>query len=215
MRSTQFRASSATLFFLVIASLSVNAHAAGNAAAGDAAAGQTKAAVCSACHGMDGNSVNPEWPSLAGQHESYTASQLDAFQSGARQNVLMTPMSMGLSDQDKADIAAYYSAKTITVTAVDPALADLGQKLYRTGDKERGIAACTACHGPAGRGNEPAGMPSISGQKTTYLVSQLRAYADGTRAGATDTKTSMMHDVATLLSAEDMAALASFVQGLK
>lgn len=210
MRFIQFRALSATLVLIATGSLSLNAHA-----AGDAAAGQTKAAVCAACHGLDGNSANPEWPSLAGQHEGYIVSQLNAFQAGARQNVLMTPMSMGLSDQDKADIAAFYSAQAIKVTPVDPALADLGHKLYRAGDKERGIAACAACHGPAGAGNAPAGIPSISGQKTTYLVSQLRNYADGTREGATDTKTSMMHEVATLLSPQDMAALASFVQGLQ
>ncbi len=210
MRFIQFRASCATLVFLATTAFSVNVQA-----AGDAAAGQGKSAVCAACHGLDGNSGNAEWPSLAGQHENYIVSQLNAFQTGTRQNVLMTPMSMGLSDQDKADIAAYYAAKPVTVTPADPALADHGAKLYRAGDKERGIAACAACHGPAGRGNAPAGMPSVSGQKTTYLINQLRAYADGSRAGASDTKTSMMHQVASMLSAEDMAALASFVQGLK
>ena len=184
-------------------------------AAGDAAAGKAKAAVCAACHGMDGNSVNPEWPSLAGQHEDYFVAQLSAFQEGSRKNVLMTPMSMGLDAQAKADLAAYYSSQATKVTPVDPALADKGRKLYYTGDKESGIAACSACHGPTGRGNGPAGMPALSGQRATYTVTQLKAYASGDRVAMSETKTAMMHQVASMLSGEDMLALAHYVQGLK
>lgn len=186
-----------------------------SAAQGDAAAGQARAAVCAACHGLDGNSVNPEWPSLAGQHEDYLVAQLTAFQEGRRENVLMTPMSMGLDAKAKADLAAYFSSQVTKVTPVDPALADKGKKLYFTGDKERGIAACAACHGPAGRGNGPAGMPVLSGQRATYTVAQLKAYASGDRMAPSETKTAMMHEVASMLSAEDMLALANYVQGLQ
>lgn len=184
-------------------------------AAGDPVAGKAKAAVCAACHGMDGNSVNPEWPTLAGQHENYLVDQLTAFQEGRRQNVLMTPMSMGLDATAKADLAAYYASQTTKVTPVDPALADKGKKLYFTGDKERGIAACAACHGPAGRGNGPAGMPVLSGQRAAYTVAQLQAYASGDRVAPSDTKTAMMHEIAKMLDGADMLALANYVQGLK
>ncbi|MFK7885812.1 MAG: cytochrome c [Gammaproteobacteria bacterium] len=184
-------------------------------AAGDADAGKARAAVCMACHGMDGNSANPEWPTLAGQHEDYIVTQLTAFQEGKRKNVLMSPMSMGLTDTDKANLAAFYSSQTTKTTPVDPALVDQGRKLYLAGDSERGIAACASCHGPTGRGNGPAGMPVLSGQRSTYTVNQLKAYADGTRVAASEVKTSMMHEIAKSLTAEDMVAVANFVQGLK
>lgn len=210
MRSNITRIPMAVAALLCCAALSTFSYA-----AGDAEAGKARAAVCMACHGMDGNSANPEWPTLAGQHEDYIVAQLNAFQEGVRQNVLMTPMSMGLTDTDKANLAAFYSSQTTKTTPVDPALVDLGRKLYLAGDSERGIAACAACHGPTGRGNGPAGMPVVSGQRSTYTVSQLKAYADGTRKAPSDVKTSMMHGVASMLTPEDMVAVANFVQGLK
>ncbi len=81
-------------------------------AAGTVEAGQAKSATCMACHGMDGNSANPEWPSLAGQHSSYILKQLKHFKAGERQNPLMSPMAMILADQDMEDLAAYFSSQT-------------------------------------------------------------------------------------------------------
>ena len=80
-------------------------------AAGDAAAGKTKAAACAACHGVDGNSTNPDWPKLAGQHAKYLEKQIKAFKSGARKDPLMSPMAANLSDEDIADLAAYYASQ--------------------------------------------------------------------------------------------------------
>ena len=77
-------------------------------AAGSKEAGQTKSAVCMACHGMDGNSANPEWPSLAGQHTSYIVKQLKHFKAGDRQNPLMTPMAAMLSENGKVISAIRY-----------------------------------------------------------------------------------------------------------
>ena len=99
-------------------------------AEGSAEAGQAKAATCAACHGIDGNSLNPEWPSLAGQHPAYTVKQLKAFRACGqnpadsactRNNVLMVGQAVGLSDQDMEDLAAYYAEqkpapKTATYT---------------------------------------------------------------------------------------------------
>ncbi len=184
-------------------------------AAGDPEAGKAKSTVCAACHGADGNSANPEWPTLAGQHEAYTISQLMAFKNGDRVNVLMSAQAAGLSDADMADLAAYYAAQTITPTPADPELAVRGGQLYRLGDVERGISACAACHGPRGLGNGPAGMPVIAGQKSVYLVNQLKAYASGERVADSETKTRMMQLVSARLSDEDMAALAAFVGALK
>ena len=81
-------------------------------AAGDAAAGKTKAVVCSACHGIDGNSINPLWPNLAGQHAAYLAKQMKAFRSGERKDPVMAPMSVPLSDADIDDLAAFYASQT-------------------------------------------------------------------------------------------------------
>ncbi len=181
-------------------------------AAGTKEAGQAKAATCSACHGMDGNSVNPEWPNLAGQHETYILKQLNAFHGGKRQNPLMSPMAAILSEQDMADLAAYFSSQTIRGGETDPSKLKLGQRVYRSGNVEGRVMACAGCHGPTGRGNAPAAFPSLQGQQATYVAIQLRAYKAGTR----DTDPNqMMRDMAAALSDEEIDAVASYVQGLR
>ena len=181
-------------------------------AEGSAEAGQAKSTPCVACHGMNGNSANPEWPSLAGQHPQYIVKQLKAFKSGARQNPLMTPQAQPLSEADMADLAAYYASQTLTGLGADESKVALGQRLFRAGDAEKGIAACNSCHGPAGRGNPTALYPSIHGQHATYVEAQLKAYRNGTRQ--TD-QNQMMRGVAKLLTDEEIAAVASYVQGLR
>jgi len=181
-------------------------------AEGSAEAGQTKAAVCAACHGPDGNSANPEWPSIAGQHPGYLVTQLKAFKSGERQNVLMSPMAMPLSEQDMEDLAAWFASQAPAPREADPALVEKGQRLYRGGDAERGIAACIACHGPTGQGNPLAGYPVIAGQHATYAAAALKAYRAGERRSDAN---QMMRNTAANLSDEDIRALASYVQGLR
>jgi cytochrome c553 len=182
-------------------------------AAGDKDRGQAKAATCVACHGVDGNSVNPEWPSLAGQHQGYLVRHLKAFRDGERQNVLMSPMAMGLTDEDIQDLAAYFSAQTLRPTGeTEPSKLALGQRLFRGGDAARGIAACSGCHGPAGVGNPGAGYASIKGQHAIYSAAQLRAYRSGERK--TDPN-QMMRSVAARLSDADIDALAAYIQGLR
>jgi cytochrome c553 len=187
----------------------------GNAslAAGDAAAGQAKAITCAACHGVDGNSLNPEWPSLAGQHPSYLVKQLQAFKNGTRVNVLMSGQAMPLSDQDMADLAAYFAGQKPAVKAADPALVKNGERLYRGGHKESGTPACLACHGPEGLGNYTAAWPAIAGQHANYTAAQLTAYRSGERK--TDGDTQMMRNVAARLTEEEIKALASYIQGLQ
>ncbi|MET0984932.1 MAG: cytochrome c [Steroidobacteraceae bacterium] len=181
-------------------------------AEGSAEAGQAKTAVCVACHGVDGNSANPEWPSLAGQSAPFIVKQLQAFKSDARQNPLMTPQAKMLSDQDIQDLAAYYSKQARRGGEADSSKVALGQRIYRGGDKARGVPACLACHGPNGGGNGPAGYAAIGGQHATYLAAQLRAYKTGTRQ--TDPN-QMMRNVASALSDEQIDAVASYVQGLR
>ncbi len=181
-------------------------------AAGSADAGQAKSVTCVACHGTDGNSISPEWPNLAGQHPSYLVKQLKAFRDGQRENALMSPMAMGLSDQDIEDLAAYFSAQKLRGGEAEPAKLATGQRVYRAGNLKREVAACAGCHGPAGLGNPTANYPALQGQQATYVAAQLRAYRSGARA--TDPN-QMMRNVAAGLSDEEIDAVASYVHGLR
>lgn len=181
---------------------------------GSADAGKAKSITCAACHGPDGNSVNPAWPSLAGQNAKYIVQQLEAFRSGARSDPLMTPQAKMLSEEDLHNLAVYYAGQQSAPKAVaDPASLDKGESLYRGGDIETGAAACMACHGPTGRGNPAAAYPMLRGQYATYVAKQLRDYASGRRKS--DQPTRVMREIASRLSEDDMLAVASYVQGLK
>ncbi|HEY6923653.1 MAG TPA: c-type cytochrome, partial [Steroidobacteraceae bacterium] len=143
---------------------------------GTVEAGATKSAVCSACHGPNGNSANPEWPRLAGQSAVYIAQQLRLFRSGTRVNPIMKPLASGLSDQDISDLAVYYEAQTVSGLEADPSYWKAGAELYTRGDKTRAIPACIACHGPVGRGNIVGGYPALRAQQSVYVVKQLNDY---------------------------------------
>ncbi len=182
-------------------------------AAGTAEAGQAKSATCMACHGMDGNSANPEWPSLAGQHSSYIIKQLKHFKAGERQNALMSPMAMILSDQDMEDLAAYFSSQKLVATGeTEPSKLQLGQTIFRAGIPSRGVPSCSGCHGPSGAGIAGAAFPHIGGQHAVYAAAQLRGYKSGTRA--TDPN-SMMRTIASRLTDEEIDSVASYLQGLR
>ena len=180
-------------------------------AAGDAASGQGKVAVCSGCHGADGNSMIPSFPKLAGQGEVYLVNQLKDIRDGARNVPQMMGILTGRTDQDLADMAAFYSTQKVTVGATNPDLLDLGSQIYRAGIAEKGVAACTACHSPTGAGNAQAGFPAVGGQHADYLISQLKAYRTETR---TNGQAKLMQQVAALLSDKEIEAVASYMQGL-
>jgi len=181
---------------------------------GNAEAGKSKAITCAACHGQDGNSVNPVWPNLAGQHATYMFEQLKAFKAGGRTEPLMLGQVMMLNEDDMKNLAVYFSGMPAAAKSVaDPATVDLGERLYRGGDRDNATSACMACHGPTGRGNPAASVPSVRGQYAEYTAAQLRAYASGTRK--TDGPTRVMRDVAATLSEDDIKAVASYMQGLQ
>ena len=181
---------------------------------GDAEAGKTKAITCGACHGADGNSVNPVWPSIAGQHPTYFVEQMQAFKNGQRSEPLMLGQVMLLNEEDMKNLAVYYASLPAAAKAVaDTSTVDRGQRLYRGGDRETNTPACNACHGPTGRGNPAASVPSVKGQYAVYAAAQLRAYASGTRQS--DGPTRVMRDIAAKLSEEDILAVSSYMQGLQ
>jgi len=180
--------------------------------AGSVEAGAAKAVTCGACHGANGNSVNAEWPSLAGLGADYIAEQLKNFKDGKRVNPVMMPMVANLSPDDFADLGAYFDSLTNTGLEADPSYWQAGQKLYRGGDQSRGIPACMACHGPTGAGNEPAKFPALRGQHSVYVVKQLNDYASGAR---TTGPNGVMQTIAKRLSPDDMRNLAAYIQGIR
>jgi cytochrome c553 len=198
---------------IVLLSVLCCAHAsAASPAEGSVEEGQAKSATCVACHGVNGNSPNPEWPSIAGQHAPYIHKQLQSFKSGARQNPLMSPIAQTLSEDDMADLAAFFSKQTRTGLEASAEKVEQGQRLYRGGDVQTSIAACTGCHGPRGAGNPTALYPSLQGQHATYVATQLRAYRSGSRQ--TD-QNQIMRDVARMMSDDQIEAVAAYVQGLR
>jgi cytochrome c553 len=180
-------------------------------AAGDAEAGKTKAAACAACHGPDGNSPAAIFPKIAGQHASYIAKQLQEFKSGERKDPTMNGMAAPLSDQDMADLAAFYSSQTGSVGQAAEDKVQPGGTIYRAGNSATGVSACAACHGPTGGGNPMAKFPGLSGQHADYTVAQLKNFRSGARANDAG---SMMRNIAKKMTDAEIEAVAQYIQGL-
>ncbi|HEY0230888.1 MAG TPA: c-type cytochrome [Dokdonella sp.] len=180
---------------------------------GDAKAGETKAATCGACHGIDGNPSDKQYPKLAGQNEAYISRQITLFQSQKRQNAIMMGFAASLSLQDMHDIGAYFATKASLSGVADDKLLQRGQALYRGGDAKLGIPACMACHGPDGRGMAGTGFPQLGGQWADYVTAKLKDWKGGTTWGD-DAKAQIMPAIARSLGDDDIVALASYVEGL-
>ncbi|MCC5860485.1 MAG: cytochrome c4 [Gammaproteobacteria bacterium] len=183
-------------------------------AEGDPEAGQAKSLVCAACHGADGNSVNPEWPSLAGQHANYSVRQLQAYQNGLRNNVLMLGQVAGLSEQDMKDLSAFYETQTKNPLPAGDGDLELGERIYRGGNAETGVSACIACHGPRGLGNPLEDYPRVGSQHARYLADTLRDYRSGARQSDEDMN-QMMRSIARRMTDEEIDAVAAYMQGLQ
>ncbi|MFV0542964.1 MAG: c-type cytochrome [Marinicella pacifica] len=183
---------------------------------GDAEKGKALSATCMACHGSDGNSVNPIWPTLAGQHPQYIARQLKLYKNGGRENAVMMPMAMGLSEQDMADLGAYFGEQEAKLLAADPAKIELGEAIYQGGLKDRNIPACLACHGPTGQGNPLSGYPVVANQHAAYMVDQLNLFKQGRVVpGKDEVNGKIMADVAKYMTQEEIEAVSSYMQGLQ
>jgi len=205
---------------LITASLSLTQAA---FAQGDAAAGKDKAAACAGCHGADGNSYPGmgKFPKLAGLGEKYLDKQISDIKSGERTVAAMTGMLNALSEQDIADVAAYYNTQTRTLDGSkdDAKILERGENLYRAGNLETGVPACTGCHSPAGNGNSPAGYPALGGQSAEYIASQLRAFRTAAHdaedpAGRSNDEGSVMRGVSAHMSEQEIVAVANYIAGL-
>jgi cytochrome c553 len=184
------------------------------AMAGNAEAGKTKAAACGGCHGMDGNSMIPAYPKLAGQNEAYIVKQIKDFKANStRQNAIMLGMAAGLSDEDAADIGAYYqSQKLASAATFDESKLAVGREIYKGGNLQTGVPACQACHGPNGAGTAGIGYPQLGGQYVDYTLAQLKAFKEGTRS---NDDRMMMRSIVENMSEEDMVAVANYIASLK
>ena len=187
-------------------------------AGGDAEAGQAKAATCVACHGVDGNSAVPTFPKLAGLGHKYLLKQMKDIRDGRRPVALMAGQVDNMSDQDLADIAAFYDAQPRTGGMADPDKVALGRKVYLAGIAERQVPACSGCHSPTGNGNGPAGYPSLGGQHAEYIAGQLKMFRKGYEdpTGRTNGgEAKIMRTTAFRMSDMEIEAVASYIAGLQ
>ena len=195
---------------------------------GDPKAGATKAGACAACHGLDGNPSDPQYPRLAGMPERYVAQQLAYFKSGQRNSgmaAIMMPMAAPLSAQDMRDLGAYFFQQKAGAGIADDTLItagpyakmkyyQVGEKLFRGGDPARGLPSCMGCHGPTGAGNPGPPYPHIAGQQSAYVVRRLQEYRAGTTTEADPHQFQIMATVTKSLTDEEIQSLASYLQGL-
>jgi cytochrome c553 len=191
---------------------------------GDISRGQAKSGTCAACHGVDGNAADPQYPKLAGQHELYIARHLALFKQGDRINAVMAPNAMGLSNQDMRDIGAYYASQKILAGIADDSVVkegpykdkkyyQIGQRVYR-GGKADGTPACIACHGPTGSGIPGPTYPALGGQHASYTAKMLTDYRTGLVLGKGEQAKTVMKAAAKNLSDEEIQGLATYIQGL-
>lgn len=180
---------------------------------GDATAGKQKVATCAACHGVDGNSTNAEWPSLAGQHPEYLYEQLVMIKDGSRSAPLMVGQLNTTNDQDLKDIAAYFASLDGKSGEVDADLFEHGQSIFRGGNTESGLPSCASCHGATGAGNPMSKYPSLIGQQPAYVLKSLNDYASGARNANAQQK--IMKEVASLMTDAEKEAVASYLRGLQ
>jgi cytochrome c553 len=183
------------------------------AATGDAEKGRQSATqICAACHGVDGNSLIPANPSLAGQHPQYIMKQLNNFKSGERKNPVMSGMVANLSDDDMKNLAAYYASQAPRGgSAKDATLVAGGRKVYRGGNTATAVAACAGCHSPNGAGI-PAQYPRLAGQPTEYTIAQLKSFRSGDRANDPN---NIMRTIAARMTDREIDAVAEYIRGLR
>jgi cytochrome c553 len=141
--------------------------------------------VCSSCHGMDGKSVSPTFPRLAGQQKDYLVAQLKAFRDHTRADphahTYMWGMAAALSDTTIDGLAAYYSAQTPVSGQPDSSAdAAAGKKIYEEGIPDLNVPACGGCHGDQAQGGGP--FPRLAGQHRPYIEGQLAAFSSKSRA---------------------------------
>jgi cytochrome c553 len=172
---------------------------------------QLAVAVCGTCHGVDGNSINPMFPRLAGQHAWYIEQQLKEFRAETRGDpyaiAYMWGMANQLSNPTIAALAKYFSSQTPGPGTPHPAaILDRGRAIFEHGIPTQGVPACAACHGPQALGS--AQFPRLAGQHAQYIMKQLQSFQDNMR------KVAIMHGVAQTLHRSQMRDVADYLESL-
>jgi cytochrome c553 len=179
---------------------------------GDPVAGKDKAAMCTGCHGEDGNSVDPNIPKLAGQYGIYIAKQIRNYLASTRSHQIMSGMAASISDADLADISAFFASQPM-MKGSHPSSNKTGKKLFENDDLSRMMVRCSNCHGATGKGLEPGNpvYPVIGGQHKEYLLAQLIDFRKGARNNSPG---GVMNITVHRLSDAELEALADYVSGL-
>ena len=163
---------------------------------GDAAAGKKLAGQCRTCHGIDGFAKIPIAPHIGGENPAYIMHQLTAFREGTRAHEMMTVVAKNLTDQQIADLAAWYSGHVAT------AALPVGKT------EEMAPEDCTGCHGANGIAVVPD-APNLAGETAIYIDTQLKAFRLGKR----------QHEVMSVIAADlddaRMRELADWYAGMK
>jgi len=178
---------------------------------GDPVAGREKSVICQGCHGEEGISIEGMAPKLAGQYAKYIVKQLRNFQSGTRVHEIMSAIAQTVSDDDLADIAAYFASRE--KMKGDGHNNELGKKLFLHGDMSRMMVACVNCHGVNGKGKTPSNpvFPVLGGQHKDYLRGQLINFRDGDRGNSPG---GVMNIITQKLTDQELDALADYISGL-
>ena len=167
--------------------------------------------ICGTCHGPNGNSTNPMFPRLAGQHAGYLVRQLKSFKDESRGDpdaiAYMWGMAGGLSDESIDALAEYYARQTSAAgKSHDAAMLARGRDIFTHGIPSQGVPACAACHGPDALGSDA--YPRLAGQHAQYILKQLASFQSNMRNIA------VMHGVAQNLRTPEMRAVADYLESL-
>jgi cytochrome c553 len=163
------------------------------------------------------------FPKLAQQHASYLQQQLHAFKDGSRNDPMMSAVALALTDEDIADISAYYATQKISENSLPEAddtadkdamqtIIAQGSNLYRNGDLNSEVSACIACHGPFGEGNKPASFPALKSQHADYLIKTLTDFKSGARSNNPE---NIMHMIAKKMTDQEIKAVSYRISMMK
>ena len=197
------------VLMIALATLTVSASASVFAEGNADAAKEKATKVCAACHGADGNSAVPTFPKLAGQGAGYIKKQLHDFKEGRRNDPVMGAQAKLLEDQEIEDLAAYFSSQSVKLGSANADKLALGEAIFRGGNMNTKVTACTACHGPTASGNEAAKFPALSGQHQDYVKKQLHDFKK--EGGRANDPNGMMRGIAANMSEKEIEAVAEYI----
>jgi len=176
------------------------------------AAGDASYQMCAACHGIDGNSANPLYPSLAGRSTEYLQKQLHDYKEGRRENPIMQGIAGTISNDNIVFLANYFSRMMPDQGEIstDMETIKFGEKLFKGGNMITGVSACMSCHGPSGHGIPPF-FPRVAGQQAAYLQKQLLEFKNGLR---TNDHKGIMSSITFRMSLREIQAVSVYISGL-